>query len=70
MAVAVFLGSRPTTGYAVEVVGVHVDGDTLVVVYRERTPAPDALTAQVVTTPYAVAGVPVHAGPVRFEKAQ
>jgi VWFA-related protein len=70
MAVAVFLGSRPTTGYSVEVAGLRLDGETLVVVYRERKPASGAATAQVLTSPYAVAGVPMHAGPVRFEKAE
>jgi len=69
MAVALFLGSRPSTGYSVEIAGLRMDGDALVVLYRERQPAPGAVTAQVLTTPYTVAGVPMHAGPVRFERA-
>jgi len=68
MIAAVFLGSRPTTGYSVEIVGVGRDGDALVVQYVEHAPPPSAMVAQVVTTPYAVAGVPMFDGPVRFER--
>ena len=35
MVVAVFLGSRPTAGYSVEIVGATDDGGVLVVQYRE-----------------------------------
>jgi hypothetical protein len=68
MIVALFLGSRPTAGYSVEIVNVRLDGETMVVEYNERAPEPGASSAQVITTPYAVAGVPLHEGPVRFEK--
>jgi VWFA-related protein len=68
MLAAVFLGERPTAGYAVEVVGVARDGETLVISYAERPPAADAMVGQVVTTPYVVVGVPMHAGPVKFVK--
>jgi VWFA-related protein len=68
MAVAIFLGARPTAGYAVEIAGARLDGDTLVVEYRERTPPADSGNPPVTTSPYAVAGVPMHAGPVRFER--
>lgn len=68
MIAAVFLGSRPTAGYGVELLGVKLDGETLVVEYKETTPSPDAVTAQVLTTPFAIAGVPMHAGPVKFVK--
>jgi hypothetical protein len=70
MIAAVFLGTRPTSGYSVEIVGVRADGDTLVISYQEKKPAGDAMTAQVITTPYAVAGVPMHGGPVRFERVE
>jgi hypothetical protein len=36
--------------------------------YAERPPASGVIAAQVVTTPFAVAGVPMHEGPVRFDK--
>jgi hypothetical protein len=69
MIVAVFLGSRPTAGFSVEIVGAEVRDGALVVRYRETTPASGAITAQVLTSPYAIAAVPKHAGDVRFVKA-
>jgi VWFA-related protein len=68
MMVGVFVGNRPSAGYRVEVTGVRYDGDTLVVSWREVTPAPDAVVNQTVTTPFALAAVTRHDGPVRFEK--
>ena len=46
----------------------HLDGDTLVIGYQEISPGPNVMTSQVITTPFAVAGVPMHTGPVKFEK--
>jgi VWFA-related protein len=68
MMVGVFVGNRPTAGYRIEVAGVRVDGDTLVVSWREVSPGPEAVVNQTVTTPFAVAAVTRHDGPVRFEK--
>jgi hypothetical protein len=68
MLAAVFLGERSTAGYAVDVVSVTRDGDTLVIGYTEQVPAADAMVGQVLTTPYVIVGVPLHAGPVRFVK--
>lgn len=70
MIAGLFLGSRPTTGYHVELVGVRLDGDTLVLQYVESQPAEGLVQAQVITTPFVVAGVPLHTGPVRFEKVE
>jgi len=67
MIAAVFLGTRPTAGYEPEVVAVRRDADTVVVEWRERTPQ-DAGNPPAVTTPFAIVGVPMHAGPVRFER--
>jgi VWFA-related protein len=69
MVVAVFLGSRPTGGYQVEITGVRTDGKTLVVQWAERRPAPGQMAAQVLTAPSHIVTVPRHAGEVRFEKA-
>lgn len=68
--VGVFLGSRPSAGFAVEIAGVREDGSTLVVQYRETRPSPGALTAQVLTMPYHIVAVSRRAGmtDVRFEK--
>lgn len=68
MMVGVFVGNRPTAGYRVEVTGVRLEGDALVVSWREVTPAPGATVSQTVTTPFALAAVTRHDGPVRFEK--
>jgi protease stability complex PrcB-like protein len=69
MVVAVFMGSRPTAGYTVEIVSVKEAGGSLVVSYREQSPARDALTAQVLTAPFHIAAVPKFVGDVRFSKS-
>ncbi len=69
MVVGVFVGNRPTTGYKVEITGARKDGETLVVQWREVPPAEGAAVNATVTSPFAVAGVPRHDGPVTFEKA-
>ncbi|MEO1698199.1 MAG: protease complex subunit PrcB family protein [Planctomycetota bacterium] len=57
-AFGVFLGNRPTGGYAVEVVRVlrRADG-TLVVEAVERTPAPGSMNTQAVTAPFELVAV-------------
>ena len=68
--VAVFLGSRPTAGFSVEIVGTRDDGAGLVVQYRETRPPAGAIVAQVLTMPYHIVAVPKRAGAgdVKFEK--
>jgi hypothetical protein len=70
MVLAVFLGSRPTAGYALEIVSATQNGGTLVVRYRESAPARSAMTAQVLTSPYHFVAVPFFPGSVKFEKAE
>lgn len=70
MVVGVFLGSKPSTGYQVEVVGVQSEGDTLIVNYLERQPARGMLTAQVLTEPFHLVTVPKHGGPVKFNRIE
>jgi hypothetical protein len=67
MVVAVFLGTRPTAGFSVEVVGAREEGTTLVVSYRESRPQPGAVAAQVLTSPFHVVAVPKH-GDVKWER--
>lgn len=67
--IAVFLGTRPSSGYAVEIVGTRAEGAGLVVQWSERRPEPDTMTAQVLTSPAHIVTVPKVIGPVRFEKA-
>lgn len=66
--VAVFLGTRMTAGFSVAIVGTHADGDALVVEFEEKRPGRDSITAQVITTPAAIAAIPKFAGEIRFEK--
>jgi hypothetical protein len=66
----VFLGSRPSAGFQVEVVGVRDEPDALVVQYRVTVPARDAVSAAVLTAPYHLVALPSRAGEVKFEKLQ
>lgn len=54
---AVFLGTRPSAGYAVEVVSARQEGAALVVSYKETRPAPDSVAAQVLTSPYHIVAI-------------
>jgi hypothetical protein len=67
MVVAVFLGTRPTAGFSVEVVGARQEGATLIVSYRESRPQPGAVAAQVLTSPFHLVAVPKH-GDVKWER--
>ena len=68
MVVGVFLGSRPTAGYDVQIVSAREEQGALVVRYRTTAPGRDAVAAQVLTMPYHLAVVPRYAGAVKFEK--
>ncbi len=68
MIVGVFLGSRPTAGYDVQIVSAREEQGALVVRYRAPGPGRDTMTAQILTTPYHLAVVPRYAGDVKFEK--
>jgi hypothetical protein len=66
MVVGVFLGMKPSTGYEVEIVGAHVDGETLVVEYVQRQPKRGMMSAQIMTAPFHLVSMPSHGGQVRF----
>jgi protease stability complex PrcB-like protein len=68
--VGVFAGTRPSAGFGVEIVGYHLNGDDVVVQYRESSPPRGAITAQVLTTPYHLVVIPKRTGNVTFEKLQ
>jgi hypothetical protein len=55
---AVFVGSRSTGGFAVEIVRARQDGVALVVSYKETRPSPDSVAAQVLTSPYHIVALP------------
>ena len=68
MVLGVFLGSRPTPGYGVEIVAARQQGGELVVQYRETPPPTGRILAQLITSPFVIVARPRHQGPVRFEK--
>lgn len=68
--VAVFLGTRSTAGYTVEITGTRQQGGALVVAWREGRPEPGHVTAQVITSPAHIVSVPKFAGAIRFEKSE
>jgi hypothetical protein len=53
-AVAIFIGTRPSAGYAVRVQKVVRRGSAIEVTVKEQKPAPGDLAAQVITSPYTV----------------
>jgi PrcB C-terminal len=70
MVLGVFMGSRSTGGFAVEILGAEEAGGALTVRYRETMPRPGAITAQVISSPYHLVAVPKVTGTVTFEKVQ
>ena len=68
MVVGVFLGSRPTAGFGITIVGTREDQGELVVQYRETRPARGLITAQVITSAFHIVALPTRAGQVKFER--
>lgn len=64
--VGVFVGSRPTAGYQVDIATVKSDGGLAVVEYRERRPAPGTLVAQVLTSPFHLVSLPRDVDTIQF----
>ena len=69
MVLGVFLGSRPTAGFTVDIVGTRQESGTLIVEYRETRPSADRASAQILTSPYHLVSVPRVDGDVKFEPA-
>jgi hypothetical protein len=69
MILAVFMGSRPSAGFSLEIVSAAVKDGALVVTYRETRPTSGTVSAQILTAPYHIVAVPARAGPVSFQKA-
>ena len=65
---AVFLGTRPTGGFGVELVGAGEKAGTFVLQYRETKPGADAITTQVITSPFLLVAMPKVDGDVKFER--
>lgn len=67
MVIGVFLGEKPTSGHAVEIVEVRVLFEKLLVRVQVTTPPPGAILLQVLTQPFHLVKVPRYEGPVVFE---
>lgn len=50
--VGVFLGTRPTAGYSVQLEAVRLEGAKAVVEYREHEPGQNDVVAQILTAPF------------------
>jgi len=70
MIVGVFMGSRPSAGYNISIVSTFAKDGNVLVRYRESTPRPGTMTAQVLTFPYHLVAIPKATGDVKFEKVQ
>jgi hypothetical protein len=58
MVVAVFLGEKPTGGYAIEITRAAKTDRGIEVGYTEQTPAPGAMTIQALTQPFHIVRIP------------
>ena len=65
---AVFLGTRPSAGFRVEITAVKTEGTRTIVEYVERQPAPDAFVAQMLTSPFHVVRFARTTGAVEFRR--
>jgi hypothetical protein len=70
MVVGVFLGSRPSAGFGLAIVGAETEQGNLVVRFKETRPSAGAVLAQIITSPYHLAAVPRQSGTVKFEQVQ
>jgi hypothetical protein len=70
MVAGVFLGSRPSAGFAIDIVSARYEHGALVVRYRETIPPPGAIAAQVITSAYCIVALPRRDGDVRFDRIQ
>jgi PrcB C-terminal len=69
MVVGVFMGTRPNAGFSTTIISSLEVKGVLVVRYTETIPPRDAVTAQVLTSPYHLVAIPKAAvTAVKFEK--
>jgi protease stability complex PrcB-like protein len=66
MVVGIFLGTKPSAGHEVEIVGVRTEGKDLIVEYVQKQPGRGTMAAQILTEPFHLVTVAKHSGPVRF----
>lgn len=73
MALGIFLGTRTTTGYSVDVLRLRPERrvgqrDRMIVEFREKSPPEGQITAQVLTSPYAIVMVDRSEAAVRYNR--
>jgi hypothetical protein len=66
----VFLGTRPTAGFSVQITSVTAKGTSAVVEVVEGKPRPGVMTAQVITSPFHLVTVPRQFEHVEFKKVE
>jgi len=66
MVVGIFLGTKPSGGHDVEIVGVRTQEKDLIVEYVQKQPGRGTMAAQMLTEPYHLVSVAKHPGTVRF----
>ena len=66
MVVGVFLGTRPTGGYAVEITSIDATRNELIVSYRIDEPPRDAMVIQTLTAPAHLVRFESRKNPVKF----
>ena len=68
--VAVFMGTKMSGGYGVEITGTRQEKGATIVEYRERRPDRTQIVAQVLTSPAHIAAIPKVTGDIKFEKVE
>lgn len=70
MVILVALGTRSTGGHGISIDEVERRGDGAVVRYTVRSPAPNCMTIQVITSPVEAVSIPRVEGSVSFERRE
>jgi hypothetical protein len=70
MVAAIFLGTRPSAGFSIQIVRAIQKDHVMTLQWSERRPGRDMVTAQVLTSPVMFAAVPKFAGEIKFEKVE
>ena len=68
MVIAVFLGTRNSAGYKIEIAEIRAEPHHTEITYREIPPAATNPVAQMLTNPYVLAVIPQPQTPVMFSK--
>jgi hypothetical protein len=66
--IGVFVGSRPSGGYAVDIVRIDRQGDGMLVTWRERRPGADEIASAMMTQPFHIVSIARVTGPIRFAR--